>query len=55
MIRAKALAKQSTILAITIGIIFGIISFFFSENLLLLMGAKQEVMELGTVYLQSSE
>lgn len=52
IIRAKALAKQSTILAIIFGLIFGVISLFFSENLLLLMGAKQEVMKLGTVYLK---
>ena len=52
MNRAKALAKQSTILAIIFGLIFGLISLNFSENLLSLMGAKQEVMELGSVYLK---
>ena len=52
MIRAQVLAKQSTILAIFFGLIFGVISLFFSENLLLIMGAKQEVLELGSVYLQ---
>lgn len=52
MNRAKTLAKQSTILAVILGLFFGMISLFFSENLLLLMGAKQEVMKQGAVYLR---
>lgn len=50
--KAKAIAKQSTILAIIIGMIFGLISLFLSESLLQIMGAESEVIAEGAVYLR---
>lgn len=49
---AKAVAKQSTLLAIIAGIIFGLITLFFSERLLLLMGAEPQVITDGEIYLR---
>ncbi|WP_108587054.1 MATE family efflux transporter [Paenisporosarcina sp. OV554] len=50
--KAKAIAKQSTILAIIVGIIFGIITLFFSDSLLRFMGAESKVVALGATYLR---
>lgn len=50
--KAKAVAKQSTILAIIIGMIFGLITLFLSESLLQLMGAESLVIAEGAVYLR---
>lgn len=50
--KAKALAKQSTILAIILGIFFGIITLFFSDVLLRLMGAEAKVVAQGATYLR---
>lgn len=50
--KAKALAKQSTILAIILGIIFGIITLFFSDVLLRVMGAEAKVVAQGAIYLR---
>ncbi|WP_442600066.1 MATE family efflux transporter [Neobacillus sp. D3-1R] len=46
----KVIATQSLILTVIIGGIFGAISFFFSEQLLRVMGADKEVLEVGTTY-----
>jgi len=50
--KAKAVAKQSTIIAIIVGLLFGLITLFFSEFLLSLMGAKSRVLSEGAVYLR---
>ena len=50
--KAKALAKQSTILAIILGVFFGIITLFFSDVLLRLMGAEAKVVAQGATYLR---
>lgn len=50
--KAKAIAKQSTLLSLIIGIIFGLITLFFSKSLLLLMGAEPQVIKEGSVYLR---
>ncbi|MBP1154220.1 MULTISPECIES: MATE family efflux transporter [unclassified Paenibacillus] len=47
---AKKIAEQSTFLAIVVGIIFGIITLFFAEPLLRLMGAAPRVTSEGAVY-----
>ncbi|MEI5908428.1 MATE family efflux transporter [Bacillus spongiae] len=50
--KAKAVAKQSTVIAIIVGIFFGLITLFFSESLLTLMGAEPSVIEQSAVYLR---
>lgn len=50
--KAKAVAKQSTILSIFVGIIFGLITVFFADSLLRLMGADLEVIAQGAIYLR---
>ncbi|USK36595.1 MATE family efflux transporter (plasmid) [Bacillus sp. F19] len=52
MSKAKTVAKQSTILAIIIGMIFGLITLLLSESLLQLMGAESQVIAEGAVYLR---
>lgn len=48
--KVKTVASQSIILTIIVGIVFGAISFFFSEQLLKVMGAEKEVLEIGSSY-----
>ncbi|WP_157037682.1 MATE family efflux transporter [Ornithinibacillus californiensis] len=48
--KAKAIAKQSTWISITIGVIFGVISYFFAEPMLKLMGAEPQVLNAGVTY-----
>ncbi|MFM9329054.1 MATE family efflux transporter [Paenibacillus mesotrionivorans] len=48
--KAKAIAQQSTWISAVCGIIFGIISFFFSEPLLQIMGADPNVLADGVIY-----
>lgn len=48
--KAKSIAKVSTWASALIGVIFGIISYFFSESLLTIMGAEPKVLELGVTY-----
>ena len=48
--KVKTVASQSIILTLIIGGIFGIISFFFSEQLLKVMGADRDVLEIGSTY-----
>jgi putative MATE family efflux protein len=49
-IKAKAIARQSIWLAVISGVIFGIISLFFAETLLKLMGAEQQVIKDSVIY-----
>ncbi len=48
--KAKAIAKQSTLLSAALGILFGIITLFFAEPLLRIMGAEQKVIDQGVIY-----
>lgn len=50
--KAKSIAKQSTILSSILGLLFGLITFFFSEPLLRLMGAESQVLSDGITYFQ---
>ena len=50
--RAKEVAKQSTFISIIVGLLFGLITLFFSEFLLSLMGAESKVISEGAVYLR---
>lgn len=50
--KAKSIARQSTFISILAGMIFGIISVFFSEPLLKMMGAESDVLRDGSIYLQ---
>lgn len=50
MDKVRQVVSQSIILTFTVGLLFGIISLFFSERLLSVMGANQEVLEVGTAY-----
>lgn len=50
--KAKSIARQSTFISILSGLLFGIISLFFSEPLLRLMGAEGEVLHNGITYFQ---
>ncbi|MHA6532587.1 MATE family efflux transporter [Paenibacillus sp. BAC0078] len=48
--KAKAIARQSTYISAILGLIFGIITFFFAEPLLQLMGAEPHVLADSVVY-----
>ncbi|MCY9667623.1 MATE family efflux transporter [Paenibacillus alginolyticus] len=48
--KAKAIARQSTWISIILGISFGIVTFFFAEPLLRIMGAEPSVLADGVVY-----
>ncbi|MEK4180706.1 MATE family efflux transporter [Aeribacillus sp. FSL K6-1121] len=48
--QAKAVAKQSTILSFFIGLFFGLITLFFTEPLLRIMGAEPSVLVDASVY-----
>ncbi|MFB5089401.1 MATE family efflux transporter [Psychrobacillus sp. PGGUH221] len=48
--KAKSIAKQSTWISIISGILFGIISYFFAEPLLKIMGADPQVLKDGITY-----
>jgi putative MATE family efflux protein len=50
MDKAKKVAKESTWVAIIAGIIFGLITLFFAEPLLKIMGAEPKVLADGVVY-----
>lgn len=50
LVRAKSIARQSTLISIIMGLLFGLIALFFSENLLRLMGAEGEVLTLSVTY-----
>lgn len=48
--KARHIAQQSVILAILFGILTGIITMFFAEPLLKLMGIEDNVLEAGVIY-----
>jgi putative MATE family efflux protein len=48
--KAKSIARQSTLISVIAGFIFGLITLFFSEPLLRLMGAEAEVLQDGITY-----
>ncbi|WP_318508721.1 MATE family efflux transporter [Bacillus sp. T3] len=48
--KAKSIARQSTILSSILGLLFGLITLFFSEPLLRLMGAESKVLTDGVTY-----
>lgn len=48
--KAKSIAKQATWIAILIGLLFGLISLFFAEPLLKIMGAEPNVLEVAVTY-----
>ncbi len=50
--KAKAIARQSTWIAVAIGLVFGLITFFFAEPLLRYMGTEPDVLAAGVVYFQ---
>lgn len=50
--KARQIGEQSIILAIVLGIIFGILSYFFAEPLLRLMGVENNVLEPAAFYFQ---
>lgn len=52
MDKAKSIARQSTFISAIFGLVFGVITLFFSEPLLRLMGAKSNVLADGITYFQ---
>ncbi|MDK8643852.1 MULTISPECIES: MATE family efflux transporter [Bacillaceae] len=48
--KAKLIARQSSILSGIFGVLFGIVTYFFSEPLLRLMGAESNVLADGITY-----
>ncbi|WP_019911579.1 MATE family efflux transporter [Paenibacillus sp. HW567] len=50
MDKAKAIARQSSYISAILGLIFGIVTFFFAEPLLRLMGAEPHVLADSVVY-----
>ncbi|WP_264738032.1 MATE family efflux transporter [Cytobacillus firmus] len=50
--KAKDIAQQSIILAIILGMLFGLISFILTEPLLRLMGVENSVLKPATIYFQ---
>ncbi|WP_328285238.1 MATE family efflux transporter [Paenibacillus alkaliterrae] len=48
--KAQSIARQATWLAILAGLLFGILSLFFAEPMLRLMGAEADVIVDGVVY-----
>ncbi|MEC0236639.1 MATE family efflux transporter [Paenibacillus kribbensis] len=50
MEEARQIARQSTWLSVIAGLLFGIITLFFAESLLRIMGAGPEVISSGVIY-----
>lgn len=48
--RARHIAQQAVILSVLLGILFGIITLFFADRLLLLMGIEDAVLQAGSLY-----
>ncbi|KIY22204.1 multidrug transporter MatE [Mesobacillus subterraneus] len=48
--KAKSIARQSTFISAILGLLFGLITIFFSEPLLQLMGADSKVLADGVTY-----
>lgn len=49
---ANRVADQAVILGMTVSVLFGLLGYFFSEELLRLVGAEPDVVALGVGYLQ---
>ncbi|TCP62140.1 MATE family efflux transporter [Baia soyae] len=50
--KAQTVAKQSVLLSVWIGVIFGIVTLFVAEPLLRAFGAESSVLEQGVIYLR---
>jgi hypothetical protein len=50
IVKAKAIARQSTWISAITGLLFGIITLFFAEPILRLMGTEPHVLANGVVY-----
>ncbi|HWO75990.1 MAG TPA: MATE family efflux transporter [Bacillus sp. (in: firmicutes)] len=50
--KAKSVARQSTIISGLIGLVLGLLTLFFSEPLLRMMGAESQVLSEGVTYFQ---
>ncbi|MMZ57735.1 Multidrug resistance protein MdtK [compost metagenome] len=50
MEEARSIARQSTYISTVAGLLFGILTFFFAEPLLSIMGASPDVLEKGVIY-----
>lgn len=50
--KAKSVARQSTIISGLIGLVLGLLTLFFSEPLLRMMGAESQVLSDGVTYFQ---
>ncbi|PRS26227.1 MATE family efflux transporter [Bacillus sp. RJGP41] len=50
--KAKMIARQSTLISIYAGLIFGVVTLLFSEPLLRIMGAEGDVLAAGITYFQ---
>lgn len=48
--KAKAIARNSTTISALLGIVFGVVTLFFAEPLLKLMGAEPSVLAEGVIY-----
>lgn len=48
--KVKSIARQSTILSAILGLLFGLVTLFFSDPLLRLMGAESKVLTDGVTY-----
>lgn len=48
--KAKAIARQSSLISALLGIIFGLVTLFFAKPLLQIMGAEPAVLASGVVY-----
>lgn len=48
--RARHIAQQAILLSLLVGVLFGVVTLFFAEPLLLLMGVEREVLEAGSIY-----
>jgi putative MATE family efflux protein len=48
--KARHIAQQAILLAVLLGIVFGLITLFFAEPLLLMMGIESEVLKAGSLY-----
>ena len=48
--KAKAIARQSTLISAVLGVILGLLTLFFAEPLLRMMGAESDVLADGVIY-----
>ncbi|WP_227396111.1 MATE family efflux transporter [Jeotgalibacillus aurantiacus] len=48
--RARHIAQQAVILSVLLGVLFGLVTLFFAEPLLLLMGIEEEVLAAASIY-----